>query len=84
MRRGDPTSNAYMSTKNLSQRLERLESRLLPDTSEPRVLTVYFVSADGSRLQHRSNGVPHTNGTSQAREALEASACMRRSQSLPR
>jgi hypothetical protein len=68
MRRGDPTSNAYMSTKNLPQRLDRLESRLLPDTSEPRVLTVYFVSADGSPdysidpMEFRIPTAPHKRG----------------------
>jgi hypothetical protein len=35
-----------MSIKNFSQRLERLESRLLPDTREPRVITVCFVSPE--------------------------------------
>jgi hypothetical protein len=57
-----------MSTKNLSQRLERLENRLLPVTSEPMVLTVCFVSADGSvndtvdPIELRIPTAPHKRG----------------------
>jgi hypothetical protein len=51
-----------MSIKNLSQRLERLESRLLPDTGEPMVLTVCFVSPDHrvvDQMQFTMPGVPN-------------------------
>jgi hypothetical protein len=48
-----------MSLKNLSRRLERLEDRLLPDTSEPTVLTILFVtSGDGRVVEERHITLP--------------------------
>jgi hypothetical protein len=44
------TGTEHMSLKNLSRRLERLESRLLPDVGEARVLTLYFVSSGDRRV----------------------------------
>ena len=54
-----------MSITNLSRRLERLENRLLPDTSEPMVLTVCFVSNDGSindQMEVRLPAAPNQRG----------------------
>lgn len=44
-----------MSLKNLSRRLERLEDRLLPDTREPTVLNIVFVSTEDGSVVEKMN-----------------------------
>jgi hypothetical protein len=59
------TLHTNMSIKKISQRLERLESRLLPDTGEPMVINVCFVSSDHRVVEERQftlPAAPHPRG----------------------
>jgi hypothetical protein len=50
-----------MITRNLARRLERLETRLVPE-GEPLVINVHFVSTDGSRVGGVRFTIPRAGG----------------------
>ncbi len=50
-----------MISRNLAQRLERLETRLLP-VGEPVVIQITFVSSDGRRVDGPRFTVPRGGG----------------------
>ena len=50
-----------MISRNLSRRLERLETRLMP-AGEPLVVEVQFVFTDGSRIEGPRFTIPDAGG----------------------